>query len=311
VLLRNYGLKLTAFVLAVALWCWVLVNERNPQVTRSVDVTVRVQGVAANLAVATPPDPVEVTVRGLKQDMPAAVPRLEAYVSATGYYVGRHTLKLQLKAPEEITVVQVRPRTVDIVLERLTSQFKPAETKMTGELPAGYEYVSADASPKYLRVSGAKSRVEQVFHVVATLDLQRAVPDIPVAVAVTPVGVSGERVEGVTISPAQISVTVRTKHETSSRPVPVVVRTTGSLPAGVRIVALDVSPPVVSVLGPDAQVNAMKYLETEPLPLDGVAGNMEKKLALVAPEGLSVLMAKSVTVRVTVAKELPMAPERP
>ncbi len=179
---------------------------------------------------------------------------------------------------------------------------------MVGELPVGYEFLRADSAPQDIRISGPKARVEQVLRVVATVDLQRVVPEIPVAVPVTPVDAVGARVDGVAASPQQINIRVETKREVASRMVPVVVPTSGALPDGLRLTSVEVNPPMVAVFGAAGPVADVGYVITKPLVLDGVTGDITRTLDLVIPQGLQVVASAQVTVQAKVAREMPIVP---
>lgn len=305
---RNLSLKAAAFALAVFLWFWVLTNQRNPVVSGNVMAEVKVQDIATGLALERTPDPVRVSVRGDRQDIADISRRIEAYVSAEGLGPGRHALAVKVQAPDDTTVVSVTPPTQSISLERLVTQTKTVEVKMVGELPVGYQFLRADSAPRDVRISGPKGRVEQVLRVVATVDLQRVVPEIPVAVPVTPVDAVGARVDGVAASPQQINVRVETRREVASRMVPVVVPTSGTLPDGLRLASVEVNPPMVAVFGAAGPVTDVGYVITKPLVLDGVTGDITRTLDLIIPQGLQVVASAQVTVQAKVAREMPIVP---
>jgi YbbR domain-containing protein len=305
---RNLSLKAAAFALAVFLWFWVLTNQRNPMVSDNVMADVRVQDIAAGLALERAPESVRVSLRGSRQDMADIGRRVQAYVSAAGLGPGRHALPVKVQAPDSTTVVSVTPSAQSISLEPLVTQVKTVEVKLVGELPVGYEFLRADSTPRYVHLSGPKSRVDQVMRVVATVDLQRVVPEIPVAVPVAAVDEVGARVDGVATSPQQINVRVQTKREVASRMVPVMVPTSGSLPDGLRMTSVEVKPPMVAIFGSTGSVAGVSYVTTKPLALDDITGSVIRTLDLVVPDGLQVVASAQVTVRVKVARELPIVP---
>jgi YbbR domain-containing protein len=305
---RNLSLKAAAFALAVFLWFWVLTSQRSPVVSDSVMAEVKVQDIATGLALERTPEAVRVSVRGGRQDIADISRRIEAYVSAEGLGPGRHALPVKVQAPDDTTVVSVTPPTQSISLERLVAQVKTVEVKMVGELPVGYEFLRADSAPRDVRISGPKARVEQVLRAVATVDLQRVVPEIPVAVPVTPVDAVGARVDGVAVSPQQINIRVETKREVASRMVPVVVPTSGTLPDGLRLASVEVNPPMVAVFGASGPVADVGYVLTKPLVLDGVTGDITRTLDLIIPQGLQVVASAQVTVQAKVAREMPIVP---
>ena len=304
---RNLSLKIAAFAVAVGIWFWVLMTEHNPVVSHGLTVAVQVQDIDASLSLELAPTPVEVGIRCPKQDWLDVSKRIEAHVSAQRLRAGRHSLPVRVQAPDGVTVVSTSPGTQTIVLETLVIQSRPVEVKLDGRLPDGGALRRAAAAPSRVRVSGPRSRVEQVLRVVAALDLGRVVPDLPITVPVGAVDVGGGRVEGVSVSPEQVSVTVTGRRELASRLLPVLLQTTGQLPAGYRIGSVRVTPPFVAVTGPDQSVSDLQYLRTADLPLGKLTGNVTRRLSLLVPDGAKVLVDAEVTVTLHIVRELPVA----
>ena len=307
---RNLPLKAAAFALAVFLWFWVLLNEGNPIVEVPVKVAITAQSIGKGLALRSELPTADVRVRGLKREAGYAQAGVEAYVSCRGLEEGSYRLAVQVRAPEEVTVAGVRPPEVSVALEKVVSEAKTVELRLLGQPPSGYEVVGAGVSPRVIRVSGPRSRVDRAARLLVTMDLGRAVPEAPVSLPVRAVNSSGDKVEGVSLTPARANVLVSMKLVVSPRTVPVVLRTRGRLPADVRIVSVQVQPPMVTIMGPAARVQQVAEIETEPLPLDGVHERLAERLRLVVPEEVNLLSDPSVRVTVTVEKRPTAAPGR-
>jgi len=307
---RNLPLKAAAFALAVFLWFWVLLNEGNPIVEVPVKVAITAQSIGEGLALQKELPTADVRVRGLRREAGYAQAGVEAYVSCRGLGEGSYRLAVQVRAPEEVTVVGVRPPEVPVALEEVVSEARTVELRLLGQPPSGYEVVGAGVSPRVIRVSGPRSRVDRAARLLVTMDLGRAVPEVPVSLPVRAVNSSGDKVEGVSLTPARANVLVSMKLVVSPRTVPVVLRTRGRLPADVRIVSVQVQPPMVTIMGPAARVQQVAEIETEPLSLDGVHGRLAERLRLVVPEEVNLLSGPSVRVTVTVEKRPTAAPGR-
>lgn len=91
----------------------------------------------------------------------------------------------------------------------------------------------------------------------------------------------------------------------SARTVPVVVHTVGAPPAGVRITSVQVTPPVVTIAGPEEEVSDIRFVETADLPLDHLTTDTTQELPLVAVKGIRLLRNTEVRVTVRVAQSLP------
>jgi len=113
-------------------------------------------------------------------------------------------------------------------------------------------------------------------------------------------------------TPTKAPITGRpAREEMSARTLPVVVRTRGQLPTDVTIVSVQVEPPMVTVVGPPAPLQGLTQVETRPLTLSQVRGDLTKELPLVAPPKLSLLSDSSVTVKVKVVKASALTPGEP
>jgi len=113
----------------------------------------------------------------------------------------------------------------------------------------------------------------------------------------------------ITGTAAKTAVTARSIGEVASpRTVPVVVRTRGELPDDLRIVSVQLEPPMATVMGAAARVQKVSQIETEPLALERVRGSFTAKLRLVVPAEISLVSDSSVMVRVKVERGAPVAP---
>lgn len=298
---RNLPLKAFSFLLAVFLWVWVLLNEKNPIVENVVKVPIATEGLAAGLALQRQPPDAQIKVRGLRRDMTDVEKQLEAFISCQGLGVGNHRREVRCRAPENLTIVTVRPSDVPVTIEEIVTESRPVELRLLGEPSPGYELISANHSPKVLRVSGPRSRVDRVARVLVSMDLARAVPQVPVSLPMRAVDSSGNTVRGVTLSPSRANVTVSMKSVITSRAVPVVVRTAGTLPAGLRVVSVQVDPPMATILGAADRVQAVAQIETENLSLGSVAGSFTRTLRLIVPADVNLI--SSPTVKVTMKVE--------
>lgn len=298
---RNLALKGAALGLAIFLWFWVLLNERSPFVPVPVSTQIRADAVEPGLALNQALPIAKVDVSALKRESSDIGRRVTAFVSCRGLDEGTHTLPVHVRVPENVTIKNVRPGEVAVSLERVVSEARRVELHLTGEPPAGYELIGADSSPEVVRLSGPRGRVDQATHVLATVDLGRALPEVPLSITVVPVDSSGDRVPGLNCDPERVNVAVQMKLVIASRTVPVTVKGEGSLPPDLRLVSVKVEPSMVTIVGPATQVQRISHVETTPLALTRVSRSFRQELMLAVPEGVSLLGER--TVRVTIAVE--------
>jgi len=303
---RNLPLKAAALLLAIFLWFWVLLNEHNPIVEVPVEVAVTAEDVKAGLALRQSLPSVEVRLRGLKQDTDDIGGEVEAFISCRGMGPERRSLRVQVRAPGNVTVTSIRPPEVLILLEEVIGETRPVELRLVGEVPPGYELLDAEVSPEVVRVSGPRSQVERAGRVVATMDLVQAVHQVPVSRPIYAVDSSGTVVGSVNLSPTRANVTITMNSLVASRTVPVVISTHGAPLAGLRIVSIQVEPAMVTLFGPANRIQEVAQLQTEELVLSDASSSFTRSLLLRVPEGLNLLGDSSVTVTVAIEAGAPV-----
>jgi YbbR domain-containing protein len=126
-LYRNWELKISALLLATALWVFVVTSEKSDLV---VAAPVELDGLPTSLqVVGERPETVDVQLHGLRTTL-ARLPleQVRAHVSLAGARPGEVTVRLgpeQIVAPPGITVVRVSPSRMRLVLEPRRSSATP------------------------------------------------------------------------------------------------------------------------------------------------------------------------------------------
>jgi YbbR domain-containing protein len=97
---------------------------------------------------------------------------------------------------------------------------------------------------------------------------------------------------------------VRFDFERSARrAIPVTVRFAGALAAGWRVTGFETVPRELSIAGPASSVAAVEVLETDPVNLSGVTGDVEQPAAVFVSEaGVRFISSPRVMVKVRVQK---------
>ena len=190
---EDWGLKLLALTITVALWLGVT-GQNKP-------VTLRVTGVQLNflqpegLEISNdPPGIVDVILTGSRDKLDRIEPRdLIANVDLSDQRAGERLIKLTLDRvkvdlQEDVKIQGFHPATVPIRLEPVVEVAMDVEVKFEGKLPEGYEVTGVTVTPAKIRLRGPADRIN---------DLRKAITET--------VWLS-ERKESFSLSHVQISV---------------------------------------------------------------------------------------------------------
>lgn len=307
-LVGNFRTLFLAFGLALVVWVSsVIAANPNEERTYS-NVRLEVVGKGADMQMVNdPPATVSVTLfapRSYLDRYQSEPDLLRATLDLSGLGSGPHEVPVQVTAELEPTRIErVSPEVVEISLDRLVSQEKPVQVEIIGDPARGYQAGDAVLGTTVGTVTGPESQVEQVAALVARLSIENADEPIETELQLRPFNENGGLVTDVQIAPSSVEVTLPISLLPGSRNLVVRVVTIGQVATGYRLTNLTPSPPNVIVSSPDPDlVNSLPgFVETEPLDLTGLTDDIEVRVPLNLPPGVSVSGEQSVLVQVGVA----------
>lgn len=305
----NYRTFLWAFALAVAAWISA-VTTADPDETRMLTAPVPVQiiGQASNLVLSNNiPKEVEVTLRAPRSiwNLIEADPQLvRAILDLSGMSSGDHVEELQIQVDARpVQIVSVSPRTITFILEPLITKTLSIDLSVSGEAAIGYQVGEASLEPVEVVISGAESQVQKVMRARVSVDLNGIRESLDQTLPVDILDESGQKVSGVTLSPETVRVTLPVSQQGGYRDVAVKVTIIGRVASGYRLTDLSVFPPVVTVYSsdPDLVIGLPGVIETQPLDLQNAQEDINVRLTLNLPEGISIIGEQTVLVQAGVS----------
>lgn len=306
---ENYRTFLWALALAVAVWIS-SVTSADPDQTRTLEspVPVEIIGQSSNLIFSDSiPKEVEITLRApdsVWKVIDADSKAVRVILDVSGLSTGSHTVDLQVQIDARpVQIVSVAPKTVDFTLEPLITKSIAVDLNILGEVSVGYQVGESKLEPGSVLVAGAQSQVEKVSRANIAVDLDNQREGIDQTFKVELLDVDGEKVEGVSVTPETIHVTLPVSQQGGYRDVAVKVTTLGRVATGYRLTDISVFPPVVTIYSADpALVNSLPgVLETQPLDLQNVQEDIATRVKLSLPPGVTVIGEQTVLVQAGVS----------
>jgi YbbR domain-containing protein len=313
--LRYLPTFVLAFILALAVWISA-VTAADPTVENTFPRAVPLQVVGQDpslLLTSDIPDSVVVRLSAPNsvwtqlsdQQMP-----LQAVVDLSGLDAGTHEVDVEVSIEmRPVVITNYTPDTVTVILEAIASQSFPIRLVQTGQLSVGFQAETPALSQRTATVTGPESLVAQVVEVQALLSLERAQENIDELVDLVALDENGNPVNGVTISPSQVNVSMGVFQRGGYRNVVVKVSISGQVASGYRVTNISVFPPAVTVFSenPQSVLDLPGYVETIPLDLSGARDDLDVNLPLDLPPGVTIVgqdgaeQAQLVEVQVSIA----------
>lgn len=298
-----------ALVLGVTVWVVAVVEQAN-FVTDSFPqpIPLEVRNLEADIVlVGQVPAEVAVRLRAPQSIWLGLSPAdLEAYIDLAGTGMGLRQVSIQVESRNRLVrVVEISPSQITVTLDRRAEKEVGVEVTVTWDKPLGYTMGEPTVTPQRVVVSGAESLLEQVSHVVADLSLEGERATVDEEVALTPVDDEGNKLEGLEVNPATATVQVPIEPRVGFRELAVRPAIRGNVSSGYWISNIRVIPSTVTILGDPEVVGRLSgFLDTEPVDVQGASGDLEQEVDLVVPQGVELLGARTVLVRVEVSPVL-------
>jgi YbbR domain-containing protein len=229
---------------------------------------------------------------------------VHAYVDLAGKTTGRYEVPVGIRTDvSPVLVENVNPSTLEILIDRHASRTLAVHVELAGNLAPGFQAGEPAYSPETVTISGPESLVDQVAEAVATVSIEGIRAATDQSITVLPLDTAGGIVDGVTVEPATVSVSVPVQQLGGYRDLVVKVPLIGSVKSGYRLTGLTINPQVVTLYSdnPDAIAALAGYVETEALDISGASADITKSLSLVLPPGVQVVGSPNILVQVSIS----------
>lgn len=305
-LIKNLPTLLTALVFAMAVWVFA-VTEADPTESRafSQPLEMDIIGLDPNLMIVNDiSHQVDLTIRApstILNQLENENNLINVTLDLSSLEAGVHTLTPQVSislSPAEL--VRINPSSIFVKLEPVVTDSFPIQIKMIGNPAIGFELQTPELSNETALVSGPQSLVEALDQVVAVVDVENVSEDIQRTVNLNVYDAEGNELEGVSISPSSIQVSIPVNQRGGYRTVVVKIVTSGQIAAGYRLTNIFTLPPTVTIFSsdPDLVESIPGFVETTPINLNGANDDMEIRVSLNLPEGINVVGSQNVTVQI-------------
>jgi YbbR domain-containing protein len=306
---KNIGIFLLAFVLAVAVWVSAVIAA-DPDETRPFPTPVSIEIIGQNPGLVitnTYTRQIEVVLQAPQSvwtQLTSGSDPVRAIVDISNLGVGSHQVPIQVQVTTQpARIMSTSLETLELVLENLLTQTRPVEIDIIGTPAIGYEAQDIQLSTDDVIISGPESTVQRVKKIGASLDISGARQGVDGELELHALDENNLPVEGLSLSPAKIQATVPVVQKGGYRDLVVKVVVSGRVASGYRLTSILVNPPVVTVFSSDIElINSLPgYVETSQLDLTGVSADLETRLSLTLPEGVTLLGDQSVLVQVGIS----------
>src|SRR5215211_1718137 len=281
---------IASLILAVLLWAWVT-NAQDPDETRQFsNVPVVVGELPAPLQVIGSVPDVTVSVKGprsvisdmISGDVSASLDLSE--IDQPGDY----TVDIDIDAPGAVWHATSAPSHVPIkVEESITKQFV-IESEVVGPIDSTRQINATIVDTSEATVVGPRSSVDRVARVIAQVTIEDQTQDFTASITPQAVDPDDAPIPEVEVSPETVRVHVAI--DARGKQVAVLTQLEGTPAQGYEVVDRTINPATVLVDGPDAVIDQLISVSTEPIDITGATATVTRRVSVTGlPDDVQVL----------------------
>lgn len=303
--------RIMSVVVAILLWMYVM-SVKNPSMQREIrDIPVKIvneESLSQSGLVMVGDKTgytINLTVKGTSKDVIAASPsdfKVEANMSGSYRVKGVNSVLVEIKEWPKNLDIPNQPFYISVELDELVQKSVPVTLQANIRTKNGYAaLLPGTIKPSEVILQGASRYIGSVDSVVANLNESDVTSSIQKSIPVQVLDKNGKLVSGIDkVTPDSVDVFVQVKR---SRDVPIVVKQSGSLPAGIFLKSITPSMSKVTVIGDENVIGSINYIETEPIKMDSINTSTTRDVKLILPKGITLADTGLTTINAAVSVE--------
>lgn len=283
----NTFYKIISVLVAIVLWAYVL-QVTDPMKEQTItDVPVQLLNeeslTTRGLALSGEAEyTVDVEIRAKRADLvKITAGDIIANADLFGYSLGKNYIPVTVSAPEGVTILEVKPVKINVVIEELIEVAKPIKVSFLGQFEDGIEAGQVTTQPGEVQVSGAKSEVSAVAYVKAEVNTSKLTTEGgSIQAKAVAVNSAGDVVQNVRLSASFIDVTAKL---CEVKEVPLTVEITGEVAPIYEVTGIDL-PDSVKIKGTKEALAAVTVLSGTAIDISNVSSTSKLPIVISLPE---------------------------
>lgn len=299
----NLAWMLLSLILSSGLWVFVTFRV-DPEVLHTLsNIPIQIQEKPKTVDVQADTTVVQVVVSAPNDVWTQLKPdNFRAVVDASKVTTGLQQVDVRVTSTDpRVRIESYEPSHIFLKVDPLVSKTVPVQVVTNGTVPNFYDSGPPTVDPAMVTVSGPQQIVDGITSVAVKVSLDGVTHSIDQGYPPVPLGVSETDARRVTINPEQVRVQVPIDQRLMYKTLPVQPNVQGTVALGYQLVAIQVDPQTVTLVGDPQTLNQMTTVPTQPVDISGEDGDRAYNTSLQLPGTVAMSGSQSVVVRVLVS----------
>jgi YbbR domain-containing protein len=298
---RNWPIKLLCILASASLWFYVT-SSQNTIAKFPGSLNIRTANISTNLVAIYDVKTVEVKVMAepsVWQKLSAE--SFSASIDLSGVSAGTHEVPVNVTTSiPGVQIIEKTPDKILVTLEPVISKDVSIAKKIEGGSAEGMVPGNITFSPDRVRIKGGQSAIDNISEATAVISLNGEGENFKRNISLIVLNDSGEEMKDVEIWPNEVEADVSIVKGSNVKTVGIKVKIIGSPKENYYVSDVTSMPGAVDISGIRDIVVNTKYLETQSIDISGVSTDIERDIALSAPDGITILGNSSAKVHVII-----------
>jgi YbbR domain-containing protein len=293
-LFRNITSMLIAIILATLVWV-AAINEQNPPREDDYDQSISIELVPPTDGLITTdklPETMRLRLRAPASSWEDLSPsKFKATLDLSKLPEGFNDVPIVVAISDpQVEIIEKRPQSVSINLQAEQVISLPVTVQIMDTPPLGYVNRIPKVEPETVIIKGPASVIEKVIDVVTEIYIGGSKETIERTSDVILHDRDGRQVDGLTLLPERVQVTVPVEQRFGYKDVSVRAVVVGQVAPGYRVSNISVDPPTITIVGnPTLLSDISGFIETAQIDLNQATESTVRTVPLNLPNGISVV----------------------
>ena len=285
-----WAYRLASVLAAVLIWVTATIMQ-NPLDDKVFMIPLEQRSLSESLILEKNISQVQVRVQGTVAVINDLTPAdIAAYVDLDGLQAGQYELEVIVEHPDNVQILSRRPLSIDVELKETLTQTFSLTVEVVGEPASGYNQMDAVISPAEVKLTGAEDQLRRVFKTYVVADIQDVgVEGYEKNLSVLAMDAAGNDISAMfAIDPRVVKVVVPIVGDDPERLVAIRVPISGQPALGYQLSLISTIPSTVRVFGDLTRLQALNYVDTEPVDIGDLKADYSRTVRLAPANGFTV-----------------------
>ncbi|SMB89562.1 YbbR domain-containing protein [Desulfonispora thiosulfatigenes DSM 11270] len=303
---QNMLPKVIAILIALLLWFYIN-GDQNPPIQKSINVDINYEDLSEDLIVTNEIKEIKLKIKGDEKVINNLSMRdFSAIIGLKDAQIGEQELKIDVRAPIGIEIVDVNPSKVNVNIDKMAEKQVPVRVSLLGNTAKGYSSFKPTVKPSHVVLKGPKKLINTIVDARVDVNLNNTknnlVLNLPIKVKDKNDKTYGTEV--FIMNPSNVEVFVPIIKDTPSKLIPIKPVLEGNPQAGYKVGRVIIEPETIEIVGEYDKLGAINYIQTEPINITGIKENTTKEVRLRLPSNVSLVYNAKVKVMIQVEDNL-------